>query len=215
MRIVIADDHELYRSGLQAVMGVESDVDIVADVESGREAVTKCVDLDPDVVILGQRPPGNSGIEACRAIAKRAPRTRILLLTESEDDADLLAATTAGASGYLPKELPAQQIIESVRLAHRGQATIPSQMTSRLIDQLSRASHELTVESTANRPSDRKLGILSLVGQGKANKQIAAQLFTSQNTVKNHIHNIRIKLNLGPRVELAVHVLEQGTSDLS
>ncbi|WP_353951052.1 response regulator transcription factor [Knoellia sp. S7-12] len=215
MRIVIADDHDLYLSGMRAVLGVEPDIDIVADVASSWEAVTSCVDLDPDVVILGHRLPRNNGIEACRAIKARAPRTMVLILTESEDEADLIAAITAGASGYLLKEFPAQQIIDSMRLAHRGQTLIPVRLTTRLIDDLSRLGLEPPVESTATRLSDHERRILGLVAQGKANREIAAQLYISQNTVKNHVHTIRIKLNLGSRIELVRHVLEQGTGELS
>jgi DNA-binding NarL/FixJ family response regulator len=214
MRIVIADDHELYRSGMLTVLGDEPDIDMVAEVGSLRAAVTKCVELDPDVVILGHRPPRHSGIDACRTIRDRAPRTKSLILTGSGDEGDLVEAMAAGASGYLLKEFPAQQIIESLRLAHRGQALIPLGMSSRLIRELSQPRHPTPTESTAPRLSDRELGVLELVGQGKGNKEIAAQLFISQNTVKNHIHNIRNKLNVGSRIELAIHGVERGTSDL-
>lgn len=215
MRIVIADDHHLYRRGMLTVMGVESDIDVVAEVGSLPEAVTKCVELDPDVVILGHRPPRHSGIDACRAIRDKAPRTKILILTGTGDEADVVAAMAAGASGYLLKEFPAQQIIESLRLAHRGQALIPLRMTSQLIRELSRPRPVPPVESTAPRLSERELGILRLVGEGKANKEIAAQLYISQNTVKNHIHNIRTKLNVGSRIELAMHGVAQGVDRLA
>ncbi|EAP97288.1 regulatory protein, LuxR:Response regulator receiver [Janibacter sp. HTCC2649] len=212
MRIVIADDHELYRSGMLTVLGDEPDIDIVAEVGSLPAAVAKCVDLDPNVVILGHRPPRHSGIEACRAISDRAPRTKSLILTGSGDEGDLVEAMAAGASGYLLKDFPAQQIIESLRLAHRGQALIPLGMSSQLIRELSQP-RQTPGESTTPRLSDRELGVLQLVGQGKGNKEIAAQLFISQNTVKNHIQNIRNKLNVGSRIELAMHGAEQEMGD--
>lgn len=212
MRIVIADAHDLYRRGMLAVLGAESDIDVVAGLATAGGAVSKCVELDPDVVILGHRPPRNDAIEACRAITAQAPRTSVLILTSSDDEADLVAAMKAGAMGYLLKEVPAQQIVASVRLVHGGQSVIPSLMASQLVGEMSRMSREEREDaSPAARLTDRELGVLNLLAEGRANKEIAAQLSISHNTVKNHIRNIRSKLKLRTRVDLAMHALGEGS----
>lgn len=212
VRIAIADPHDLYRRGMLAVLGAEPDIDVVAGVESVGEAVTRCVELDPDVVILGHRPPGNNAIEACRAVAAQAPRTSVLILTSSDNDADLVAAMQAGAMGYLLKEVPSQQIVASVRLVHGGQSVIPSHMATQLVGEMSRLSQAQPEEpDLAARLTERELGVLNLLAQGRANKEIAAQLSISHNTVKNHIRNIRSKLKLRTRVDLALHALGEGS----
>ncbi len=210
IRIVIVDDHDLYRRGMQAVIGLEPDLEIVAEAASGVEAVEKCFEFEPDVVLLDVRMPGNSGIEACTAIKEKAPRTKILILTASDDEADLFAAIKAGASGYLLKDLPTEQIAESVRMAHSGQSMIPPHMASQLIAEFSRLSNEPPKdEAPGPRLTERELEVLGLVARGKANKEIASQLFISENTVKNHVRNILEKLQLHSRVEAALYAMRR------
>lgn len=210
IRIVIADDHDLYRRGMQAVIGLEPDLEIVAEAASGVEAVEKVFEFDPDVVLLDVRMPGNSGIEACTAIKEKAPRTKILILTASDDESDLFSAIKAGASGYLLKDLPTEQIAQSVRMAHAGQSMIPPHMASQLIAEFSRMSNEPPKDATNGpRLTERELEVLSLVAKGKANKEIATQLFISENTVKNHVRNILEKLQLHSRVEAALYAMRR------
>lgn len=211
IRIVIADDHDLYRRGMQAVIGLEPDLEIVAEAASAGEAVEKCFEFDPDVVLLDVRMPGTSGIEACTAIKVKAPRIKIVILTAYDDEADLFAAIKAGASGYLLKDLPAEQIAASVRMAHSGQSMIPPRMASQLIAEFSRLSNEPTKdEAPGPRLTDREIGVLALVARGKANKEIATQLSISENTVKNHVRNILGKLQVHSRVEAALYAVGQG-----
>lgn len=210
IRIVIADDHDLYRRGMQAVIGLEPDLEIVAEAGSGAEAVAKVFEHEPDVVLLDVRMPGNSGIEACTAIKEKSPATKILILTASDDEADLFAAIKAGASGYLLKDLPTEEIAQSVRLAHAGQSMVPPHMASQLIAEFSRLSNEPPKEATSGpRLTGRELEVLALVAKGKANKEIASQLFISENTVKNHVRNILEKLQLHSRVEAALYALRR------
>ena len=126
IRIVIADDHDLYRRGMQAVIGLEPDLEIVAEAASGVEAVEKVFEYEPDVVLLDVRMPGNSGIEACTAIKEKAPRTKILILTASDDESDLFSAIKAGASGYLLKDLPTEQIAAVGAHGPRGPVDDPA-----------------------------------------------------------------------------------------
>lgn len=210
IRIVIADDHDLYRRGMQAVIGLEPDLEIVAEAGSGAEAVEKVFEYEPDVVLLDVRMPGNSGIEACTAIKEKAPRTKILILTASDEESDLFAAIKAGASGYLLKDLPTEQIAEAVRLVHSGQSMIPPHMASQLIAEFSRLSNEPAKDAAPGpRLTDRELEVLALVARGKANKEIATMLFISENTVKNHVRNILEKLQLHSRVEAALYAMRR------
>lgn len=210
IRIVIADDHDLYRRGMQAVIGLEPDLEIVAEAGSGAEAVEKVFEHEPDVVLLDVRMPGNSGIEACTAIKEKAPRTKILILTASDEESDLFSAIKAGASGYLLKDLPTEQIAEAVRLVHSGQSMIPPHMASQLIAEFSRLSNEPAKDAAPGpRLTDRELEVLALVARGKANKEIATMLFISENTVKNHVRNILEKLQLHSRVEAALYAMRR------
>ncbi|MFW5470923.1 response regulator [Knoellia sp. CPCC 206435] len=210
IRIVIADDHDLYRRGMQAVIGLEPDLEIVAEAGSGAEAVEKVFEHEPDVVLLDVRMPGNSGIEACTAIKEKAPRTKILILTASDEESDLFSAIKAGASGYLLKDLPTEEIAEAVRLVHSGQSMIPPHMASQLIAEFSRLSNEPAKDSAPGpRLTDRELEVLALVARGKANKEIATMLFISENTVKNHVRNILEKLQLHSRVEAALYAMRR------
>jgi two-component system NarL family response regulator len=210
IRIVIADDHDLYRRGMQAVIGLEPDLEIVAEAASGVEAVEKVFEFEPDVVLLDVRMPGNGGIEACTAIKEKAPGTRILILTASNEESDLFAAIKAGASGYLLKDSPTEEIAEAVRLVHSGQSMIPPHMASLLIAEFSRLSNEPAKDAAPGpRLTDRELEVLALVARGKANKEIATMLFISENTVKNHVRNILEKLQLHSRVEAALYAMRR------
>lgn len=130
IRIVIAEAHDLYRLGLRAMVALEPDLQIVAEATSGAEASKKCRELDPDVVLLGVRWPGVTEFDACAAIKKQSPRTKIMILTASDDDVDLSAAVKTGASGYLVKDAPTERIAQSVRLVHGGWAVIPRRWPS-------------------------------------------------------------------------------------
>ncbi|MFC7485397.1 response regulator [Knoellia sp. CPCC 206453] len=213
IRIVIADGHDLYRRGMQAVIGLEPDLEIIAEAASGDEVVEKCFEFDPDVVLLDVRLPGNRGVEACAAIKAKAPRTKILILTASDDEADLFAAISAGASGYLLKDLTTEQLAESVRLVHGGQSMIPPHMASPFLTEFARLSMAPPMEASGPPLSDRELEVLSLLGRSRTNREIAAELFISQNTVKNHVRNILKKLQLHSRVEAALYAARQGLVD--
>lgn len=192
---------------------VEPDLQIVAEASSGGEAIDKCVEFDPDVVLLGVRMPGNTKLQACTAIKAKAPRTKILILTASDDDADLFAAIKAGASGYLLKDAPTEQIAQSLRLVHGGRAMIPEDMAEHFLAEFSRMSNkELPDTESATALSERERQVLGLVAEGKTNKEIASQLFLSPNTVKNHVRNILRKLHLHSRVEAALYAFRRDST---
>ena len=210
IRIVIADDHDLYRRGMRVVIGHEADLEVVAEVAACADAVAKCVELEPEVVLLGHRSPGNTGIEACEDIARLSPRTKILILASDDDGSDLVAAVQAGATGYLLKDMTTRQIIESVRLAHGGQSLIPSHMVAPLQAELARLSAGVPAEDQSQRLTKREREVLGLVARGMVNKEIAKRLFISENTVKNHVRSLMGKLKVSSRVEAALYGFEQG-----
>ena len=212
VRVVIADDHDLYRRGMQVVVELDGTAKVVGEASNGAEAVDVCVALRPDIVLMDVRMPGVGGIEACRRIRLAVAEARILMLTMSDDESDLFEAIKAGASGYLLKDLPGEEVADAIRRVHDGQAIIPPGMAATLLNEFTRLS-QAPVSSNGGTPppqlTDREVEVLRLVARGLANREIAEQLVISENTVKNHVRNILEKLHLHSRVEAAVYAHRQ------
>ena len=210
IRVVIADDHELYRRGMQMVLELDGSARVVGQAGNGLEAVAVSASTQPDVVLMDVRMPGVGGIEACRRIRAAVPSARILMLTMSDDESDLFEAIKCGASGYLLKDLPAEEVSAAIRSVHDGQALVPPSMASKLLAEFSRLSLE-DVPSSNGAPelTVREVEVLCLVARGLANREIADELVISENTVKNHVRNILEKLHLHSRVEAAVFAHRQ------
>lgn len=212
VRVVIADDHDLYRRGMQVVVELDGAATVVGEASNGAEAVEACVRLHPDVVLMDVRMPGVGGIEAARRIRAAVPDARILMLTMSDDESDLFEAIKAGASGYLLKDLPGEEVAEAIRRVHDGQAIIPPGMAATLLNEFTRlAAVPVAPEGGTPPPqlTEREVEVLRLVARGMANREIADQLVISENTVKNHVRNILEKLHLHSRVEAAVFAHRQ------
>ena len=210
VRVVIADDHDLYRRGMQVIVELDGTARIVGEASNGTEAIEVCSRTEPDVVLMDVRMPGVGGIEACRRIRAAVPAARILMLTMSDDESDLFEAVKAGASGYLLKDLPGEEVSEAIRLVNDGQAIIPPSMAATLLHEFTRLSQEpAALAGTAPQLTDREVEVLRLVARGLANREIAEQLVISENTVKNHVRNILEKLQLHSRVEAAVYAHRQ------
>ncbi len=212
IRVVIADDHVLYRRGLQMVVSQDDDILIVGEAGDGKEAVDRTVELLPDVVLMDVRMPHTSGIEACQRIKALVPSTKIIMLTMSDEESDLYEAVKAGANGYLLKDVPGEEIAAGVRAVHHGDSLISPSMASKLLAefaQLSRRQSERPSAVDAPRLTERELEVLRLVARGLANKEIAHELFISENTVKNHVRNILEKLQLHSRMEAAMYAVRE------
>jgi DNA-binding NarL/FixJ family response regulator len=217
IRVLVADDHVLFRRGLEMVLGAEDDIDIVGEAGDGAEAYARAVDLLPDVVLMDVRMPRRSGIEACSDIKSAVPSTRIVMLTISDEETDLFEAVRAGANGYLLKDVPGEEIAEGIRAVMGGQSLISPSMAGALLAEfaeLSRRSAE-AVRVPVPRLTERELEVLRLVARGMANKDIATQLFISENTVKNHVRNILEKLQLHSRMEAVVYAVREKILDIS
>ncbi len=196
LRVLIVDDHALFRRGLQMVLKQETDIDVVGEAEDGHEAVQKAEELMPDVILMDVRMPKRSGIEATRQVKERLPHVKILMLTISDEEGDLYDAIKAGASGYLLKEISIDEVADAIRAVWAGQSKITPSMATKLLAEFAAMSKraEETRQLPAPRLTEREMEVLRLVAQGLNNRDIAKDLFISENTVKNHIRNILEKL---------------------
>ncbi len=227
--VLIADDHAVLRQGLRLILREDPDLQVVGEAASGEEAVTKALALAPDVVLMDIGLPDISGIEAIRriraarpgtrilvltisdrdrdllgAIQAARPGTRILVLTISDRDRDLLGAIQAGARGYLLKSAEAEEVLHAIRRVATGEAVLPPNMTTRLLDALAEPKPMPEILT------DRELEVLRHIARGLANKEIAAALNISQNTVKTHVRQILAKLNVRSRAEAAAYAVRAG-----
>ena len=216
VRVMICDDHALFRRGLVMVLEAEDDIDVVAEAEDGEDAVRKVVEFVPDVVLMDVRMPGIDGIEATRRIGDTVPSTKIVMLTVSDEESDLYEAIKAGASGYLLKEISIEEVATAVRAVVAGQSLISPSMASKLLTEFTNLSKRADERTTVPTPrlTDRELEVLRLVALGKSNREIAGDLFISENTVKNHVRNILEKLHLHTRMEAVMYAVREKLLDV-
>jgi DNA-binding NarL/FixJ family response regulator len=210
MRIVLADDHALFRDGVSSLLQAWGH-QVVGLAANGHEAVEHVTRLDPDLVLMDVRMPGMSGVEATRAIAAVRPATPIVMLTVSEDEGDLFAAIRAGARGYLLKDLEAAQLRTMIDAVSRGEAAITPATAAQIIRHLSTLG--AADGSDFGQLTARELEVLRLVTAGRRNKEIAAELGISENTVKYHLRNILEKLHAESRTEVAARAVREGLLD--
>jgi two-component system NarL family response regulator len=205
--VLVVDDHALFRRGLEMVLTEEPDIELVGEASDGAEAVEKAGQALPDVVLMDIRMPKSSGIEACRAMKEVSPSAKIVMLTISDEEEDLFEAIRAGASGYLLKDIPYDEVADVVRAVHGGQSLINPSMAAKLLTEFAAlAKHdgdgeEPTQQVPPPKLTDREMEVLRLVARGMNNRDIAKELFISENTVKNHVRNILEKLQIHSRME--------------
>jgi len=211
IRVLVVDDHALFRRGLEMVLAQESDIEVVGEAGDGAEAVEKAGDLLPDIVLLDVRMPRRSGIEACTSIKDVAPSAKIIMLTISDEEADLYDAIKAGASGYLLKEISIDEVATAIRAVAGGQSLISPSMASKLLTEFASMIKRTDERQQLPAPklTDRELEVLKLVATGINNRDIAGKLFISENTVKNHVRNILEKLQLHSRMEAVVYAVRE------
>ena len=204
IRVVISDDHDLFRRGLRMVLEAEDDIEVVAEAANGQEAVSRVEELAPDVVLMDVRMPRMGGIEATRLIRQLFPTTRIIVLTVSDEEDDLYGAVKAGANGYLLKEVSIEEVADAVRAVFGGQSLISPGLASKLLAEFSGPVKALDDPLlTSARLTEREVSVLKLVALGHDNAQIAGELGVSESTVRNHVANILIKLQLRSQIEPA------------
>jgi DNA-binding NarL/FixJ family response regulator len=216
IRVVIVDDHALFRRGLDLVLSEEPDIKVVGEAADGIEAVHRAEEMAPDVVVMDVRMPRSTGIEAARRIRERLPDTKVIMLTVSDSEEDLYAAVKAGASGYLLKEISIEELADAVRAVARGHSLISPSMASKLLSEFNALVQQAEERHRSLLPNltDRELDVLKLVAKGLSNREISEELYISENTVKNHVRNILEKLHLHSRMEAVVYAMREKLLDV-
>jgi DNA-binding NarL/FixJ family response regulator len=214
IRVAVVDDQELFRRGLTMLLGVEDDIEVVGEAGDGVAATELAASAVPDVILMDVRMPKRSGIEACVAIKDVAPTARIIMLTVSDEEADLYDAVKNGASGYLLKDSSIDEVAQAIRVVADGQSLISPSMAIKLLDEFKQMSRTDRQQVPSPRLTDRELEVLKLVAQGLNNREIAKRLFISENTVKNHVRNILEKLQLHSRMEAVMYAVREKLLDI-
>jgi DNA-binding NarL/FixJ family response regulator len=210
LRVLIVDDHDLFRTGLRNLLE-EQGVQIVGEASGGAEAVKIVRDLAPDVVVMDLNMPGIGGVDATRHISSIAPLTRVVMLTISEEDSDVMDAILAGACGYLLKDSSIQDLMAGIRAASRGESLISPNIAAKVLQRVRATSTQPEIANQIRSElSDREIEVLKLIANGKDNAVIANELHISPKTVKNHISNILMKLQIDNRIQAAVYAVRSG-----
>jgi len=217
LRIFLIDDHNLFRSGVKALLARQPDFEVVGEAADGLEGLKRAKQLKPDVVLLDLNMPGISGREAVKMLVEELPRTQVLMLTVSEDAEDLMDTLKSGARGYLLKNIDADYLVDAIRRAARGEAVMSPQMTSKLVRGLQAGGAEVVLPQAAvkDKVSPREREVLALLARGASNKEMARELQLAESTIKIHVQNILRKLNLTSRVQAAVYAVEHGIVEKS
>jgi DNA-binding NarL/FixJ family response regulator len=212
IRVLIADDHPLFRDGMRGLLGSLADMEVVGEASSGEQAIELARELQPDVILMDIKMPGINGIEATREILHVSPRMGVLVVTMFEDDDSVFAAMRAGARGYLLKDSSGQEVGHAVRAVASGEAIFGAGVAQRLISFFNAPSLAVSAASRRAFPelTEREEEILSLVAQGKINQEIAKELFVSLKTVRNHVSNIFLKLQVADRAQAVIRAREAG-----
>jgi DNA-binding NarL/FixJ family response regulator len=208
--VLVVDDHDLFRTGLKSLLE-EHGVTVVGEASTGDQAVRMTTEVAPDVVIMDLNMPGMTGVEATRKIVSSAPLTRVVVLTISDHDRDVLDAIVAGACGYLLKDASIDDLLRGIHSAAVGESLISPHIAAKVLQRV-RAASTLPGGANAIRSelSDREIEVLKLIANGKDNAEIATELFISPKTVKNHISNILMKLQIENRIQAAVYAVRSG-----
>jgi DNA-binding NarL/FixJ family response regulator len=211
VRVVLVDDHDLFRTGLRNLLEEHGGVTVLAEAVNGAEGVKLVRELAPDVVVMDLNMPTMSGVDATRMITAQSPLTRVIVLSISDEDADVMDAIVAGACGYLLKDSSISEVVTGIRSAAVGASLISPTIASKVLQRVRATTADTDIAETIQTElSDRELEVLKLIANGKDNAQIAAELVISPKTVKNHISNILMKLQMQNRIQAAVYAVRSG-----
>jgi len=203
IRVLVADDHEVVRMGLSLLLSRHQELEVVGEAGSAHEAVAKARELSPHVVVMDIRMPGQSGIEACREIKAFAPEIKVIMLTSYTDEEALFGSIMAGASGYVLKEIRGQSLVDAIITVGRGGSLLDPVTTGKVLDKIRILGEKGNTSPDPLNEQEKK--IISLIAEGKTNKEIAAGLLLSEKTVRNYVSSILAKLNLNNRAQVAVY----------
>ena len=210
LRVLLVDDHKLFRSGVKALLARQTDIEVVGEAADGLDGVQQARQLRPDVILLDLHMPGVSGREAVKTLSEELPETRVLMLTVSEDAEDLLDTLRAGAAGYLLKNIDAEYFVDAIRRAAAGDSVVSPEMTGKLVSGLKRKAAAPPPDKDLLSARERE--ILAALARGASNKELAREFELAESTVKIHVQNILRKLKMTSRVQAAVYAVEHGIS---
>ena len=206
--VLLVDDHALVRQGVRAFLQTQGDISVVAEAESGEEAVRLAAEHAPDVALMDLIMPGMDGVEATRRLVASSPRTNVVMLTSYHDDEHIFPAIRAGALSYVLKEIGPDELADAVRKAASGEAVLHPRVAARVVRELHGARR--AEPNVFHDLSERELEVLKLIAEGLHNSEIAGRLYVSEKTVKSHVSNILSKLHLADRTQAAVYAWRQG-----
>jgi DNA-binding NarL/FixJ family response regulator len=209
IRVVLADDHAVVRKGIREFLEEEGDIAVVGEAKDGQEALGMIMEQSPDVAVLDIQMPGLNGIEVTRRVKAERPAVRVMVLTAYDDDPYIFAALQAGASGYVLKSAPSEELIRAVRAVYRGESALDPAVTARVMQQLA-SGKPPGAAGVVEVLSERELEVLRLAARGLGNKAIGQELSISDRTVQGHLANIFGKLNVGTRTEAVLLAVKQG-----
>ncbi len=213
MKVVICDDQAIVRDGLELLLKLERDIEVVGSAQDGAEAVDLVARTSPDLVLMDLKMPGMNGVEATRRICAQYPGTRILVLTTFDDDAWVFDAIRAGASGYLLKDTPRAKVVEAIRGTVEGKSYVDPMVAGRLLDQVATKQEEPSTLIT-DKLTEREVDVLRLLAHGLSNSEIAEKLHLSEGTIRNHVSAIFAKLDVSDRTQAAILAIRYGLDEI-
>jgi len=215
IRVLLVDDQALFREGLSTLLSLHDDIEVVGEAGDGQEALAAAAELRPDVVLMDLRMPVLDGVAATRRLRETAPASRVIVVTTFDDDEYVFEGLRAGAVGYLLKDVSSAKLVEAIRAAARGESFLQPSITAKVLAEFSRLEERAApapagAAALVEPLSEREIEILRLVAAGESNKEIAAQLYIAEGTVKNHVTNILGKLGVRDRTQAALRARELG-----
>jgi RNA polymerase sigma factor (sigma-70 family) len=210
IRVLLAEDHTIVRKGLRSLLEDSEDIKVIAEASDGREAVSLCNSLMPDVVVMDISMPLLNGLEATRQIKETRPETGVVMLTIHEDEEYIFQSLRSGAEGYLIKKAAPEQLVAAIKAANLGDTFLSPSISKRIVDQYLRSAEEDFEQSSLDRLSNREREVLQLIAEGFSVREIAGLLYISDKTVRTHLSNLKNKLNLENTAEIILYALRKG-----
>lgn len=212
IRVFVADDHELVRFALKTLLDGETDIEVVGEGGDTQSVISGCIETEPDVLLLDLRMPGDGGVEACRQVRERAPRTAILVLTSFDEDDEMFEVLSAGASGYILKDTRPERVVNAIRSVADGQSVFDASVATRIISGRSAPSG---LGADSENLSEREMEVLQLMAKGLSNKEIGRALWIGETTVKTHVSHILRKLDQADRTQAVLAAIKAGIVQLN
>jgi DNA-binding NarL/FixJ family response regulator len=213
IRILLADDHALFRQGLKSLLEAESDFKVIGEAKDGREALRHALEAYPDIILMDIQMPGLDGVQATQEILKEWPEAKVIMLTMYRQDSHVFEAVKAGARGYMLKDVDAKELLEAIRQVHQGEVLLDAEMAEQIIQDFKAKQEQESTPKEHAELSEREVQILRLVARGYTNLEIASELSISEKTVRNRLSDIFQKLHINNRTQAALYALREGLAE--